>query len=46
MSQKIGVKIIMKIKELIQFSGKFIEDLGSNTENKFDIIIFMNKNLC
>lgn len=44
-SQKIGVRIMMKVKELIQFRGRLIEDLGSKTENRFDIIIFTCKSL-
>jgi len=43
--QKIGIKIIIKIKDLIQFRGRFIEELGSKTENRFDIIIFINMGL-
>lgn len=44
-SQKIGVRIMMKVNELIQFRGRLIEDLGSKTENRFDIIIFTCKSL-
>ena len=45
MSQKIGIKIIIKVRDLIQLRGRLMEELGSNTENKFDIIIFINMDL-
>lgn len=45
MSQNMGIKIIMKSIELTQLNGKLIDELGSNTENRFDIIIFMHMGL-
>lgn len=39
-NQYVGIKIKENKIELAQLSGKFIEDEGSNTENKLVIIIF------
>jgi hypothetical protein len=40
-TQYIGVSIEMKISALIQLNGAPKEEVGSNTENKLVIIIFI-----